>query len=659
MPRSSFSLNPLLKVSRPVSACSRCRAAKVKCDGKLPACTACEKAGRESECSAANDQFARGKERSYVAALELRIEKLERRLQYAKNRKASLGFQEPDLSSLAQDVDRRNSMAHIRAAIHRKAARTRENSDVNSLISDFGFLSVDANTRDFEPSSTNMTFARLVLTAVTNDELPGLSEVELPPRQTALSLVQFYITHIYSFYPFFQEAALFNIMNDLYHDDERVIKDSDLWLFHMVLAIGSTAQSRRLGDEHYQNGLVYARKAMESADRALAPGYVTQIQSLLLLTQYSMLDPAHFDSWHLIGITTRAVVDLGLHQDPPVSSVADKSALDMRRRIFYCVYSLDRAISMVHARCFSFTDNAINVAFPSTPSKKAVHDAMPGPHSPDPALLMFQLRRAQSFWYQELYQSHASAPLPDPSAYIWQMCYEMQEWAASLPQKLPASVRQLFDQELRYSYVYCIAPSARAPEITDYNRTLIFEYALAYLDTMHDIAQDGLNSAFYTYHDALKVYFMASQLLAVLWDAEQMLLDGPPVPRPMVRPGTAPPPPNPRRHIQGVPLESNASRSLSCLERVDHTLGRFGERWNESAMLKVSFESMARETMQRLRSRKQMESASLDSQQQQYQGRAVQGIQAVPPPQQQQPREVRWIGVDPGQTMRGGGPAPQ
>jgi hypothetical protein len=38
----------------------------LKCDGKLPACTACEKAGRTSECSSANDQFAKGKERRSV-----------------------------------------------------------------------------------------------------------------------------------------------------------------------------------------------------------------------------------------------------------------------------------------------------------------------------------------------------------------------------------------------------------------------------------------------------------------------------------------------------------------------------------------------------------------------------------------------------------------
>jgi len=200
---SSFSDNPLLRVSRPVSACSRCRAAKVKCDGKLPACTACEKAGREGECSAANDQFARGKERSYVAALELRIEKLERRLLYAQSRKASVSMHETDAGP-PPEPHRKDSLAVIREAIHRKAARKRENSDVNHLVSDFGYMSINATTRDFEPSSSNMTFARLVLAASTNDALPDPTTSKLPPKDTASSLVQFYMENIYSLYPGFR-----------------------------------------------------------------------------------------------------------------------------------------------------------------------------------------------------------------------------------------------------------------------------------------------------------------------------------------------------------------------------------------------------------------------------------------------------------------------
>jgi hypothetical protein len=342
---------------------------------------------------------------------------------------------------------------------------------------------------------------------------------------------------------------------------------------------------------------------------------------------------------------------------------------------------------MVHARTFSFTDNSINVAFPS-PSA-ASRDPTPRPittsQSSDPALLLFQLRRAQSFWYQELYQSHLAGPLPDATRFVWQMCFEMRDWAESLPTNLPPPIRQVFDQELRYSYVYCIAPSARAPQISDYHRTVIFEHAVSYLDSMHDIVRTGLTSAFYTYHDALKVYFMASQLLAVLRAAEDMLLSGAPVPIPMHAPGGPPPPPVPRYPIMGHTLvpPDNLRRSLSCLERVDQTLGKFGERWVQSAMLRRSFEEISRETTDRLRGRVDAQEAVIDHQQQQQQRNHYQNgtsMTSMPhhphtqhqpkhQPQQSQPqhqpqqspqqqqqqqqgREVRWVGVDVARMMQ-------
>lgn len=130
MLQSNSFQTPPLKVSRPVSACSKCRTAKVKCDGRLPACSACEKSGRALECSSANDQFARGKERNYVASLELRVEKLEKQLEEARGRKVSLTM--PGLNP-----------SHSAAAlpITKKADSQRgEASHVDDLVSDFGFL---------------------------------------------------------------------------------------------------------------------------------------------------------------------------------------------------------------------------------------------------------------------------------------------------------------------------------------------------------------------------------------------------------------------------------------------------------------------------------------------------------------------------------------
>lgn len=662
MPRSSFSRNPLLRVSRPVSACSRCRAAKVKCDGKLPACTACEKAGRESECSAANDQFARGKERSYVAALELRIEKLERRLDYAKSRKASLGQHEGDgtIHAIFNEADRRDSLAVIRAAIHRKAARNRETSDVNALVSDFGILSIDATTRDFEPSLGNMTFARLVLAAVTKDPLHGSSQFMLPSRQIATSIVQYFTANIYPLFPCLSETALLTVLDDVYRQDDRVVKESDYWMLYLVLAIGSTAQSRRINDGHYNNGADFICRAMAYADRALAPGYASQIQSLLLLTLYSMLDPAHFDTWHLIGFTARAVVDLGLHQDPPMSFVTDPSALDLRRKIFYCTYALDRAVSMAHARPFSFTDDSINVAFPQASTlaeKQAVSGPISGPQSANPALLLFQLRRAQSYWYQVLYQSEPT-PLPNPTSFLWQMCLDMREWQESLPGTLPVDTRQMFEQELRYSYVYCLAPSIRAPQITDYIRLLIFEFSLEYLSSMYEIAHGGLHAAIYTYQDALKVYFMANQFLAVLRDAQDLILSGAHVSPPPNPPGSAPPAPIPRRHLRpGMPVDSNLDRSLRCLERTPETLELYGMRWEDAIMLKQSFEQLSGEMVVRLRNIRHSSNMTLEQSQNQYHQSSLHSMSPPTTTQisgQQPAAGIRWVGVDAAQMMYGG-----
>jgi hypothetical protein len=132
MAKSGTSETPLLRVSRPVAACSRCRSAKIKCDGKLPACTACERSKKADSCSGANDEFAKGKERSYVASLEARSERLERRLAEVKGRQS-----------------RKTSVVMMNAGATQgslpglpKGANKKEMSDIDDLVGDFGFLSV-------------------------------------------------------------------------------------------------------------------------------------------------------------------------------------------------------------------------------------------------------------------------------------------------------------------------------------------------------------------------------------------------------------------------------------------------------------------------------------------------------------------------------------
>jgi len=157
-----------------------------------------------------------------------------------------------------------------------------------------------------------------------------------------MALVQYYIDNIFALYPAFSETAILNALDAVYQVNGRIVSDFEYWLLYMVFAIGSTAQSRSNRDTNYAEGLAWVGRALHFADKVLIPGYVSQIQALVLLVQYSMFDPAHFDSWQLIGFACRAIVDLGFHQDPPKELQTDKNNIEMRRKLYYCVYSLDR-----------------------------------------------------------------------------------------------------------------------------------------------------------------------------------------------------------------------------------------------------------------------------------------------------------------------------
>lgn len=237
---------------------------------------------------------------------------------------------------------------------------------------------------------------------------------------------------------------------------------------------------------------------------------------------------------------------------------------------------------------------------PSAQPQPGVEKSPTGPHTLDAAKLLFQLRRAQSNWYQELFQSSRD-PLQKSSTYIWEMCYEMRIWSESFPKTLFPAIRELFELELLYSYVYCLAPSCRVPAVSELGKTLIFEYSISYMQKIFPISKDPINTAFYTYHDALRVYFIGSQFLAVLSGSFEQLLNA-------IAPYTAstaggpptPPIPNPGR-------KDNVDRSINCIEQIIETLKTYGERWYDSKALQASFEAQAQDISRALHQRRQQQ----------------------------------------------------
>jgi hypothetical protein len=82
-----------------------------------------------------------------------------------------------------------------------------------------------------------------------------------------------------------------------------------------------------------------------------------------LLVWYSLLNPDKGSIWFLVGLATRTCVDLGFHNEHNAQvEQLDALELDMRRRLFWCAYKMDRLMSQSLGRPPSIPDGFINVS---------------------------------------------------------------------------------------------------------------------------------------------------------------------------------------------------------------------------------------------------------------------------------------------------------
>ncbi|EXJ77671.1 hypothetical protein A1O3_09900 [Capronia epimyces CBS 606.96] len=577
-------LNPSLRVSRPVAACSRCRSAKIKCDGKLPACSACERSGKSNSCTSANDEFARGKERSYVAALEATAQRLQKRVDNAKAQYASHNAISGSALRSGHPQTRKPS-----------GTRRKEATDVDELVSDFGFLTVNATSRDFHGFTATMSFAKLLLSAATRNELPPLENRALPPRYAVTPMINQYLENVYVLFPFFSETELMSSLSRIYHESATVpssVSPLDVWNVRLILAIAYASSSQQKGDENDKTALQHVAAARGLANYVLHPGSLSGLQALLLLVQYALVDPAHFDSWYLVGMASRLMVDLGLHCELPPETKISKDALDLRRRVFHCTYALDRLVSMSLDRAFSFTDDsAPDVPLPESSSDPSSSQLFL--RSTKPSLYLFDVRRVQSAFYQTTrWSSRSQWPLATAATYSSSVSNDIHAWYSTIPTTLSQRHLMLFNLERLYSQILVVSPNPKVPaaSMTDLNKELVFEYSAQYAELLQSITQDVSWHAYLTYADICRAKYVGQKFVEVMWSDFDRLV------------GTT------SRAIRGdsplsrnIPLD-NSQRATICLRRIIEILDFARHRWSMPEM-REKFEQESAVLFSRLKSR--------------------------------------------------------
>lgn len=103
---------------------------------------------------------------------------------------------------------------------------------------------------------------------------------------------------------------------------------------------------------------------------------VEELQALLLLAGYALIRPVPPGLWYIVGVAVRLAIDLGLHfEDSSAGAVGGtldthvdnerlrgqrEWVMDLRRRLWWCTYSMDRLVSICVGRPLGIQDEVVS-----------------------------------------------------------------------------------------------------------------------------------------------------------------------------------------------------------------------------------------------------------------------------------------------------------
>ncbi|KKA29636.1 hypothetical protein TD95_000675 [Thielaviopsis punctulata] len=300
-----------------------------------------------------------------------------------------------------------------------------------------GASGASVGVRNSGPNSTSMRDSFFGL-----HTKPSIRPAPFPSKQVASRLVNLYFEHANPQIPILHRVEFMNTFEKAYAPTP-VRGPRELYLLNMVFAIGGgvivgepvrsqtrapaqtvqnagadkDANEQAQPEEYHASAIVHLESCLSNST-----GSLDVLQAVLLLANFALLRPVPPGLWYIVGVAVRLAVDLGLHYedgtdlDQPQSSDLKRSLdetarergkrmyiRDMRRRLWWCTYSLDRLVSTCVGRPFGVSDLLITTEFPSsmddryiTPTGFIEPPDIPEPSYKNVSLHYLRLRLLQS-----------------------------------------------------------------------------------------------------------------------------------------------------------------------------------------------------------------------------------------------------------------------
>lgn len=324
------------------SACCSCQKRRKKCDGNYPSCSGCVKQG--IDCTIIFHPTGREIKRNHIETLENEILMLKSQLNSDKSERSNS-------QTVSRDSSSPDSEIQFKLFNHRKP---RGYSITKLLDSSLNVYSNEKQSNDDKGYHHHHHHHHKHLNPL----------FKFPDQETALSLVKVYKASVHTQYPFlnwdFVESTFQSVIIEKSKD-----KSLNFFMF-MILAVGSQLS------ESSNSGCNYTRAYYEMAFNNLSPIIenltLSTVQAYLLLAIFSQKVSDGNAVWQTTGLAIRSAVILGLHRTPyksnKINDNNDEELNDLKSRIFWSAYGIERMNGLVLGRPFGISDIDIDMPYP-------------------------------------------------------------------------------------------------------------------------------------------------------------------------------------------------------------------------------------------------------------------------------------------------------
>lgn len=253
-----------------------------------------------------------------------------------------------------------------------------DNGQPETLAHEIGLVSVSGgqDLRYVGPSS-GYSFAKLLFASIGRRNVTrrqagcpkpvqtlASEAFQVPPAQLpsslehAVQLSKAYWDTIHCQYPILHQPTHTKLIEHVYSSE--TLSPVIAFQVYMVLAISATILSRRLKLPLYAEG--YCTTAMSHFNKISIEGSLEGLQCLLLLQMYGMINPSMgLNLWYLNYQCIASVLDLGLQRDVRAGGNLSILTQEMRTRLFWVVYSLDRTLATIMGRPIGLRDEGCDL----------------------------------------------------------------------------------------------------------------------------------------------------------------------------------------------------------------------------------------------------------------------------------------------------------